>query len=525
MTTQAQPATSVETPGIESVGGERASSLRTLTASGAPTRRSERARGQAARQAEARRVRDEKAEAEAAATRARSAAARKGAETRRRAALVSEGGKVAKGGARTRSRRFVVSLKYAHMLHTPEFQHVDLHSSREVFWLKAGVREYFFRFDKLCRLPTRYSVTLNDVLAAWPHDLFRACSLSLLKLLVLEFKPVQLVKTCIADIDAGGEEGDFEEAVRAFLVSVNGSAPLPTPDSERGSLQLVRELLLLALLTETVRVTISADVEQLKVIEKESQEEIRKIQTRLKEQSQKLLKLKKVDKTVYKDRVDNAQRAAQQKTFKAQQTLYLKLHKFNMRTAPIAEDRAGNRFWSLQYKSQNLSAWGAWILCELKSDPVTRKRWEEHFSSEIDRVVAGRDKLLLEKKEARRAKIRTESVKSEAPDSLGHQTAPGDADAGTSQATETPAPSAAVSHRAHEPTADSADLKPETTRRRFPKMKIAPLPAPVHGVHYFTVQGRQEIEALAEWVSQQPGVDAKMTQDILDVGKYLADDE
>lgn len=540
----------------------------------ASERRSERLRNQSARQAEARKIKLVRAEAEAAAAKARSAAARKGAETRRRAGLALEESrkmKVESGKPKSR-KRMMVKLQYANPEPAPEFHLVNLDVSTEIFWLRTALREFFLRFDKLCRIPARYASQLNALDAEWTSDMYKTSILSMLKLLQNDYQPPNpALVQCLASIeslpvDEGSNDNDSDienvseneeykpktiwDCVRIFIRSFPSyqlSPPIPDPVdgtdlTEKQKLLLLRELQYLCLATETIRVTIQADSEQLRALEKSSQEEVKKIQLRLKEQNQKLLKLKKVDKAVYQDRIESAQKSAQNRTFKAQQQVYQKVHKFNMRTLPIAEDTAGNKFWSLQYKSAAFSDWGAWILCDMKTDPVSKRQWERTFAQEIDRVTQGRDKMFNEKKEAKK---NSRKLKSEQQDSNANEVSgPPASGVDTAESNSNdipqpvkPEPSAEIEvattetnavkkelNTSNNNTTTSNNTSSETQpRRKYPKMNVPPMPKPI-GPRLFTVRGKQDIEMLAQWMSQQPGVDDKMPQDIIDVGKFLSEE-
>ena len=529
-------------------------------------RRSERIRHQAARAEEQRLIREERAAMEQAKAKARSVAAKKAADTKKKAAQgdsdetplpgarqVTPGQSGASSRGSSRSTKKIMAFKYLNCAEPPKaLQRIDLgETPRELFWLRLNLRDFLYRFDKLCRLPARFGTTINDPLQAYAPEQLKTIALALLKLIANDSTPIHSrVRDHIAEIEnLDAHNPGIWDWLLSFVEHLDPYAPQEVPTTEQEKLELLRRLMVLSTGTETIRITVTSDVDQLKWVEKDSQDEIKAIQSKLKETESKLAKLKSVDKSVWQEKVDAARRAAQNKIVKAQAQLFSKQHKYNMRTAPLITDPLGNRYWSFQYKSSTHSEWGSWIICEILRRPSDIHKWNVNLGNDVNRVLAGRDELIQEKNEERRVKRAKQKQTVEPKEELKQVSeVPEQASANgnlvvNSQST---SPSNEQSPRV-EPNEQSIISAPKEEhvdpgedvdngsavyseapahgkKRKYPKLKLQPLPAFSEPELYY-IQGRENILALADWLGNFARVDQAGITELVNVASYLSQDE
>lgn len=537
-------------------------------------RRSERIRNQELKAEALRKQREERAKIEEARAKQRSIAAKKAAQTKRKAQLAQQQGEAEAAAANasgqsngtateTKSgkngtakiapaekpktpKRNVLKLKYGTPLHPPQLIPVDLERSNtswSLFWLRANIREFLLRFDKLCRLPTRLSSSVNDILQPWVAEQMKPVILALLKLIANDQKPLlPNVRDYIVQIDLLEPQDErIWDWLVEFVEQLDPYVPDGVPETEEEQLALLQRLVILCTGTETIRVTVTSDADQLRYVEKDSQDEIKKINAKLKETQGKLAKLKSVDPQVYSDRLAAAQRSTDNKIWKVQQQLYTKMHKYNSRTTPIATDPLGNNYWAFQYRSATQTAWGSWIVCEMKYDPKAIVDWYSRFSGDISDVISKRDEMLAEKaserKRARKEKaaaVKSENsnepdqnrASSEIPTSeveaSKDSTPQGPATSGTTDVKSPSGPSETI--------ASSADVKQEYAKsdpsssgvkRKYPKLKID-FPEPFDSPRLFYVEGKDEILELSAWIAGLSKGAAKTIPEINEVAEYLS---
>lgn len=543
-------------------------------------RRSERIRNQELKAEALRKQREERAKVEEARAKQRSIAAKKAAQTKRKALLAQQqgesvaapnnanaqsestatevkSGKSGSGKSATTEKpkapkRNLTKLKYGTPLNPPELVPVDLEGTNttwSLFWLRANIREFLLRFDKLCRLPTRLASSVNDILQPWVAEQMKPVILSMLKLIANDQKPLlPNVRDYIVQIDLLEPHDErIWDWLLEFVEQLDPYAPDGVPETEEEQLALLRRLAVICTGTETIRVTVTSDADQLRYVEKDTQDEVKKINAKLKETQGKLAKLKSVDPQVYSDRLAAAQRSADNKIWKAQQQLYIKMHKYNSRTTPIATDPLGNNYWALQYRSTTQTAWGSWIVCEMKYDPKVIVEWYSRFSRDISGVINKRDEMLTEKASERKrmrkekaAAVKNENnndtngnhtitetitSKTEEPKLSLSQEPAAPSEGGSGDVSSSPSSSLPSATLAGSPEIKQEDGKSETSsagiKRKYPKLKID-FPEPLPSPRLFYVEGKDEILELSAWIAGLNKGSAKTVPEINEVAEYLS---
>lgn len=507
-------------------------------------RRSDRQRNQALKADETRRAREERAAVEEARTKARSIAAKKAAATKKKAAkraaeireLEAQGVKIAPqllsiapdpgtGKIGKRSLRRVVKLHYFNPAVPPVFAPLDFSSkntSISLFWLRLNLREFLYRFDKLCRLPTRLTAGLNDPLETWTPEQLKAICISLLKLIANDAKPLHpRVREFIAEIEAlEPTNPQIWDWLLEFVEQLDANAPEEVPTTEEEQLELLRRLLVVCTGTETIRITVMSDVDQLRWVEKDTNDETKAIWAKCKESEQRLEKLKASNKQLWAEKVAAAQRSASNKAWKAQQQLFIKTHKYNMRTAPLLVDPYGNKYWSLQFKSASHPAWGSWIVCEMRTRPAELAAFFQRLSSDVTSVLTTRDRMINEKNRERRKQRREERKIKQETLSNTEKFPPGQEN---EQIDNAELKQEDTREAETNETGNGSPPEPKQAKRKYPKLKIN-LPATLAEPELFIVEGRENILQLATWVAGFSNVDKKAVAEMEAIATYLAQD-
>lgn len=384
----------------------------------------------------------------------------------------------------------IAKVRYLNISPRPEFSPIQLDCSKDIFWLRLNLREFLLRFDKLCRLPTRHATTINDPLQPWNDYLYKATIVALFRLIENDNTPIfEYAKYYLAEIEhTPAESPRLWELMYEFLEQsdpyLNAADEL---SGEHYRLELIRRLMVLATGTETIRITILNDHEQLRQLQLGQGDKIKAINTHLTESMKKLEKLKSTDKQLYFDRVAAAERTATDKRFRAQQTLHSQTHKYTLRTIPLGEDIEGNLYWSFQQKSKDIPSWGTWIVCELV--------WPTEMVEKRSKATKQQVGQLFKKKKVPKEK---EPVKLTLSASAFDQT----------KAPDQP-------ETKPEPVKKEENPKPKPEKKRKP-------PTPPKSKTLYYVEGKENIAALAEWIKGQPGhQNEKLVTDLESISLYL----
>lgn len=362
----------------------------------------------------------------------------------------------------------IVKVAYVNPVPRPAMSPIQLDCSLDVFWLRLNLREFLLRFDKLCRLPTRHATTVNDPLQPWNDYLYKATVVALFRLIENDTVPIfDYARHYLSEIEhTPAESSSLWNLVYEFLEQSDpylSSADELTGEHYR--LELIRRLMVLATGTETIRLTILNDHEQLRQLQMDQGDKIKSITAHLSESVRKLEKLKSSDSQLYFDRVAAAERTAADKKFRAQQTLHSQTHKYTLRTTPLGRDSEGNIYWNFQQKSKDIPSWGTWIVCEMV--------WPEEMDEKKIKAVKQRmAQIFKSKKKAGKDKAAVES----------------------------------------------ANVKNGNDAQ---KNKRKPLVPPKHKILCY-VAGKENIEALASWIKNQLGHNnEKLVSDIQNIARYI----
>jgi hypothetical protein len=301
---------------------------------------------------------------------------------------VGKGGKAVKGKGRAKGKSklkvtgergpLVISIKVPKKkVPPPNFIEIPV-TNLDVMWEKIRLREFLLRFDKLCRLPNRHANTVNDPTLEWNEFLFKSIIVSLIKVVANDTSPiVPYAKEYCSEVEkTPAESPKIWELVREYLewAGMDPSEATTNNDMEMAQLQLVGKMVDVATSTETIRVTIENDVEQLRYIQKDVNEEIKQLKAAWDEQS---LKLTKVQDTMpeqqWKDKFVAMHRQSQAKIKKVEQRYFLQQKKYNQRTQCLGKDALKHHYWHFQQK-QSFPDWGSWIICETSEGFVTPNR-------------------------------------------------------------------------------------------------------------------------------------------------------
>ncbi|ANB15433.1 hypothetical protein AWJ20_3060 [Sugiyamaella lignohabitans] len=272
-----------------------------------------------------------------------------------------------------------ISIKSRKKVPPPSFIPIENNFPLPMIWEKLVIREFVLRFDKLCRMPTRHATSINDPNLQWNEYLYKSLIVSILKVIANDTVPViSNVKAYLGEVEKTSAESEklwhiLEELVLGY------NEPGFDNDSEfqhkygtelaveLWRLQLVRKLVVQATCTETIRLTIQHDQDELRRIQLDTIEEVKNLRASWEEQALKLtnaeLQLSEADKARWKEKYLTAKQNNTNKIRKAEQNCYFLHMKYNQRTAPLGIDNIGNTYWHFQQKS-NASAWGSWIIIE-----------------------------------------------------------------------------------------------------------------------------------------------------------------
>lgn len=391
----------------------------------------------------------------------------------------------------------IAKVRYLNVTPRPEFSPIQLNCSKDVFWLRLNLREFLLRFDKLCRLPTRHATTINDPLQPWNDYLYKATIVALFRLIENDNVPIfEYSKYYLAEVEHTPAESprlwelvyEFLEQSDPYLSAANELT------GEHYRLELIRRLMVLATGTETIRITILNDHEQLRQLQMGQADKIKAVNTHFTESMKKLEKLKSTDKQLYFDRVAAAERTATDKRFRVQQTLHTQTHKYTLRTVPLGEDIEGNAYWSFQQKSKDIPSWGTWVVCEIV--------WPTEMVEKRAKATKQQVGQLFKKKKVPKEK---EPIKLTLSASAFDHSQAGDQSAQPDQAAQPTKPEVPVKE----------EQKPKTEKKRKPL-------SPPKSKTLCYVEGKDNIAALAAWIKGQPGhQNEKLVTDLENISLYL----
>lgn len=429
-----------------------------------------------------------------------------------------------KAQKRKRKPAKMVKLKYFNAEPMPEFEPIQFEddASLQAFWIRVGLREFLWRFNKLVQPGTRHYATINDPTQTWSDVLFKTVIAQLLHVILNDHSPiVPFTKQYYQNIQACQPSSpDIWTHLLEFLQRTDPY--VYKSEQLKGELQrldLVRRLMVLCTGTETIRLTVTSDVDELKFVVSGNNEEIKKLEKHWKETQKKLQSLKKVGPDVYKAKLDAAKLQSDQRIWRVHQDTFQKQKKYNLRTQPIGEDNLGNVYWALQQKSRDMAAWGSWIVCEMRYEPESLKFFTEKLPKDVDHVLESRAQAppRKKKKQADATNQPKQGETAQAPNNNinnnGHN--------GEQQATPTSAQPGNEHEDPKESTqssglsglkAESEDSVPPVKpgsekasdeapkKRRYPKLKIE---KPKVNPHLYYVAGGENISKLASWIGGQ----------------------
>lgn len=310
-------------------------------------------------------------------------AARKSSNKKKNTASGASGGKDAK---KTKiSPQAIKSIKIKRPTPPPEFQRVDASCSWEVLWHKIMIREFFCRFDILCRLPQKLRPKLNDPLRQWPASLYKGLILSMFRLIVHDSSPppVENTRDFLSDfekINIIDDDSDASQLVQEDLWPVLSQylvqagqissefevmADYPT---EVQIHEWMGKLIQLTASTELVRVTLQQDLEELRKLQLDTADQIKELKANLEIQTTKLSKsiadaTSDTIKERFTDKLQNAKNVCHNKIFRAEKNMFILARKFNQRTLPLGSDQLDNQYWHFQYLPKD-GGFGTYVLCQ-----------------------------------------------------------------------------------------------------------------------------------------------------------------
>lgn len=309
-------------------------------------------------------------------------AARNAAKKKATAAAATASAKVSKKKVPS-----VKSIKIKRPTPPPEFSRVDATCTWDVLWQKIMIREFFCRFDILCRLQQKFRPIINDPTRPWPAVLYKSMLVCLFKLIIQDntTPPVENTRDFLVDLEKISLEehsGDSDEStlcnediwplLSQYLCQAKALPlefeVLSEPPTELQLHQWINKLIQLVAATDLVRATLQQDLEELRRLQNETTEHIKELKANLDIQTTKLNKsigdaTSTTVKERYTEKLETAKSVCTNKIYKAEREMFILTRKFNQRTLPLGKDKLDNLYWHFQYMPKD-GGWGSWILCQ-----------------------------------------------------------------------------------------------------------------------------------------------------------------
>lgn len=415
---------------------------------------------------------------------------------------------------RRRKPAKMVKLKYFNAEPLPQFEPIQFRdeASQQAFWIRVALREFLWRFNKLVQPGTRHYATINDPTQTWSDVLYKTVIAQLLHVILNDHYPIfpftkqyyQAIQACQpSSAEIWAHLLEFLQRADPYVYKseqLNG---------ELQRLDLVRRLTVLCTGTETIRLTVTSDVDELKFVVSGNNEELKKLEKHWKETQKKLQSLKKVGPDVYKAKLEAARAQSDQRVWRVHQDTFQKQKKYNLRTQPIGEDNLGNVYWALQQKSRDMAAWGSWIICEMRYDPESLRLFAEKLPKDVDHVLESRAQAPPRKKKKTADTSNPPQSSEQSQSTTGDHATEQQNMQGSSHSVnevqnqeEFPSKAAGLNTKPENGTASSSGKPSEDPpkKRRYPKVKID-MPKPNPQLYY--VAGGENLSKLARWVGGQ----------------------
>lgn len=411
----------------------------------------------------------------------------------------------------------IVKLHYKNVAPTPTFHKIELNCSLEVFWLRVNLREFLLRFDKLCRLPTRHAAVINDPLQEWNDYLYKAAMVAMLRLIANHDIPIIAnARDYLNEVEH--QPADSHE-IWACLIGMLKTHDLKAEhalidlNGEHLKLELMRRLMVLATGTETIRLTITSDWEQLRYIQQETADVIKKHQAHWQETKARLAKLKSIGREVWESKQALAHKTMTDRVFRAEQLIFHQMRKYNLRTVPLGTDNRRNTYWSLQQKSKDIPSWGSWIICEMhhpfEADLDTGKLVAEMFQRREERKERAKARAQAKSKEKQEAAAAVAAAPAVAEAVVGDSNTQATTEAQPHVALETkPMPRLVLKPPKKEDGESESPANGEKkppSKCKEPRSRRLVIKHPKAETTLYYVSAKEDMRALASWIRSQAG--------------------
>lgn len=430
----------------------------------------------------------------------------------------------------------------------------------DVLWEKIRLREFMLRFDKLCRLPNRHTNTINDPLLEWNEYLFKSLAVSLIKVVANDTNPiVPYAREYCTEIEkTPAESPRLWELVKEYLQwAAIEFGDVAEEDEALAPLQLIGKMVDIATGTETIRLTIENDVEQLRYIQKDVSDEIKQLKAAWEEQMTKMAKIQDtMPEQQWKDKLGAAQKQSRAKIKKVEQRYYFQQKKYNQRTQGLGQDAYKHRYWLFQYK-HNFPDWGSWIICEtaegwvnpnkrFKRPPKPKAKPTEHEEAMLEQDSKTKPTA---SDNAHMSNLGDERIQESAREE-GSAGGESERPAGPSVPTANGAIDPAKSQHQGEPSNKTGSVRPENENGLVNGIKsehkseingdldateTATIQSEAHedganepqrpGKKLFYVKGKLEVLSLVDWIKSQRGTpDPSLIKELETYARHLDDD-
>ncbi|CAN6665827.1 hypothetical protein TRVA0_037S00914 [Trichomonascus vanleenenianus] len=317
----------------------------------------------------------------------------------------------------------------------PEFNLVPCIYPEDILLKRLVIREFFIRFEPLCRLPVRHSSAINDPTGEWSNYLYKSVITSCLKIVLNDSFPLISqpkarlqefertnadsrklwvgLREYLVEAEVERQQRDAAAAAAALPASKREESQsvepeLPPPDipqlalqkygeipeddeiaTERYRVQVITDLVHLATTTETIRIELQEDFERTRQVNQQMQNEVKNLKTAWETLAKKMMDNKPADGEPLKrwrDKFAAARVSSQSKILQTEAQYYYQLRKLNSRAASIGVDTLGNEYWLLQQKAKDMKSWGSWIFV-IKASKLTHPSGEYVKDEKMDEVL------------------------------------------------------------------------------------------------------------------------------------------